>query len=193
MVELAERTPNVGAVGATVLRADRRDEVEMLGGARVNRVNAMISPAHAGISRTMPKPANIELDYVSCCCLLISASAFAQVGVIDERFFLYSEDVDWGLRMQRAGLRLVYAPDAEVWHKGGASVVHRSATHDYYMVRAALLLVQKHNPAMLPVALIHWLWRGILPKLMRGEWSRLAAASRGYADFLLRRSGERTQ
>lgn len=185
MVNLAERTPDMGAVGATILRHDQPERVEMFAGATVNRVNGMVKPIHAGARRSAPRPSSLSMDYVSGCCLLVGASAIERVGLMDERYFLYSEDVDWGLRMTRAGLRLAYCPSAEVWHKGGASVVHRSVTHDYYMVRGGLMLVQKHFKAMLPAALVYWLWRAIMPKLVRREWARLRAASRGYRDFVL--------
>jgi GT2 family glycosyltransferase len=173
------------AVGATVLRYEERDTVEMLGGATVSRLTGMVTPVGAGQRRDQSRPPSVPLDYVSGCCLLVPAATLERVGLMDERYFLYSEDVDWGLRMRRAGLRLVYCAAAEVWHKGGASVVHRSTVHDYYVVRGALMLVKKHFPGMLPIALVHWLIRGIMPKLLRREWRRLAAAIRGYRDFLM--------
>lgn len=184
MVALGLAAPEVGAVGATVLRRDRPEVVEMLAGATVSRTTGMVQPVGAGLPRRAPRPETPRMDYVSGCCLLVSMAAVRRVGLMDERYFLYSEDVDWGIRMRGAGLRLGFCPGAEVWHKGGASVRHRSAMHDYYMVRAALLLVKKHHASRLPLAMPYWLWRGILPKLLRGEWDRLRAALRGYADFV---------
>lgn len=187
MVGAAERLfpfGSLGAMGATILRQNR-PQVEMLGGATVRRWNAMVRRAGAEIDAGADRPATVRLDYVSGCCLLTSGDVVRRVGLMDDQFFLYSEDVDWGLRMQKHGLRLSYCPTAEVRHKGGGSVVHRSPVHDYYMVRAALMLVRKHAPAMVPAALVYWFARGILPKLARREWSRLRAASKGYRDFLM--------
>jgi GT2 family glycosyltransferase len=183
MIDAASGPGDFGAIGASVLRDDRPEVVELLGGAVVNRLG-MVTAIGAGSARSAPRPAGVRLDYVSGCCLLTRADIVSRVGLMDERYFLYSEDVDWGLRMRDAGLRLAYSPRAEVRHKGGAAVGHRSPLHDYYMVRGALLLVQKHWPAMLPLALIHWAWRGVLPKLVRLQWTRLRAASRGYRDFV---------
>ena len=181
--------------GATVLRYDTPDIVEMFGGATVNPATGMVRPLGSGLRRSDPRPPTgaIRLDYVSGCCLMIGAAAVGRVGLMDERYFLYSEDVDWGLRMRRAGLRLVYCPGAEVRHKGGATVVHRSTIHDYYVVRGALMLVRKHFPATLPIALMFWLFRGIAPKLLRREWRRVAAALRGYRDFILGTAGPAAQ
>jgi len=188
MVELAEATPHLGAVGATVLRYAQPDTVEMYAGATVSRATAMVSLAGSGARRDAPRPISIALDYVSACCLLTNADAVRRVGLLDERFFLYSEDADWGIRMRDAGLTLAWCRAAEVWHKGGGSVVHRSALHDYYMVRAALMLVRKHARPFLPWALAYWLWRGVLPKLVRGQWDRLRAAWQGYRDSLRSRT-----
>jgi len=185
LVDVALATPNVGAVGASVLRSDAPETLEMLAGARINAATGMVTPMHAGRQRNDERPAALPLHYVSGCCLLTSADAIRRVGLMDEGYFLYSEDADWGIRMRREGLTLTYSASAEVWHKGGAAVVHRSATHDYYVVRGALMLVRKLFPWLLPVALVHWAFRGVGTKLVRGQWARLRAAARGYRDFVI--------
>lgn len=58
---------------------------------------------------------------LSAACLLLRRAAVDQVGGLDERFFLYAEDVDLCLRLRRAGWRLLYVPAAEVRHERGAS------------------------------------------------------------------------
>jgi GT2 family glycosyltransferase len=39
------------------------------------------------------------------------------VGLLDESFFMYTEDADWCMRVRRAGYRIVYEPGAKIWHK----------------------------------------------------------------------------
>jgi hypothetical protein len=46
------------------------------------------------------------------------------------------------------------------------------------------MLLHRHFPLSLPIALPHAILRFILPKLVRGEWQRLRAAARGYRDFI---------
>jgi GT2 family glycosyltransferase len=91
--------------------------------------------------------------------------------------------------MTRAGYQLAYAPRAEIWHKGGGSVVHRSAMHDYYAVRGTLMLMHRHFRRMMPFVLAHAVLRFLVPKLVRGQWGRFAAAMRGYSDFLRHAAG----
>jgi GT2 family glycosyltransferase len=184
MVAHAESRDNVGAVGATVLRYDRPDRVETLAGARFNRLHGLVEWNHVDMARAAQRPDAVDIDFIAGCCLMVPCSTVARIGFMDEGYFLYGEDADWCLRMRRAGLTLTYCPSAEIWHKGGGTVVYRSPLHDYYAVRGTLMVLHKHFPLMLPIALVHALLRFLFPKLLRGEWDRLRAAARGYRDFI---------
>jgi hypothetical protein len=58
-----------------------------------------------------------EIGYATGCCLLTSRAVIAHVGMLDETYFMYTEDADWSLRVRRAGYRVLYEPRARVWHK----------------------------------------------------------------------------
>ncbi len=57
-----------------------------------------------------------DVDWMLGACLLIRRSALQDVGLMDERFFLYFEDVDWCYRMKKGGWRVCYLPEAEMVH-----------------------------------------------------------------------------
>jgi exopolysaccharide biosynthesis polyprenyl glycosylphosphotransferase len=57
-----------------------------------------------------------DVDWVLGACMMIRRSALKDVGLMDERFFLYFEDVDWCYRMKKRGWRVCYLPDAEMVH-----------------------------------------------------------------------------
>jgi GT2 family glycosyltransferase len=63
-----------------------------------------------------------EVDEVSGSCLLARCEAVEQVGLLDEQFFMYYDEVDWCYRMKAAGWRIVYVPEAQVVHHVAASV-----------------------------------------------------------------------
>jgi len=62
-----------------------------------------------------------ETDYATGCCLMATRSAVETIGLLDESYFMYSEDADWSLRARRAGFRVLYEPRARVWHKVSVS------------------------------------------------------------------------
>ena len=62
-----------------------------------------------------------ETGYASGCCLLAKRSAVERIGLLDESYFMYSEDADWCMRARRAGFRIMYEPRARVWHKVSVS------------------------------------------------------------------------
>jgi hypothetical protein len=53
--------------------------------------------------------------------LLLRATALRRIGLLDEAYFAYHEEVDWCRRAQRAGLSVMYQPFARLWHRGSSS------------------------------------------------------------------------
>lgn len=60
------------------------------------------------------------ISYVPTCCVLIRQSVFHRIGLMDERYFVYMDDVDFMYRAKRAGVKLLYQPESKVLHKVGA-------------------------------------------------------------------------
>ncbi len=93
-----------------------------------------------------------DVDWLSGACLLVRREAVAEVGGMDEGFFLFHEDVDWCLRMRRAGWIVAYEPAAVATHRMGVSrgavppavtwarhLAMRRYVHKHRVVPAALL------------------------------------------------------
>ncbi|MGH9585630.1 MAG: glycosyltransferase family 2 protein [Acidobacteriaceae bacterium] len=57
------------------------------------------------------------VDYAPTCCILIRRDVFSQIGLMDERYFVYSDDSDFLLRARRQQLRMFFIPKAKLWHK----------------------------------------------------------------------------
>jgi len=87
-----------------------------------------------------------EVDSVTGACMLIRAEAIAQVGLLDEQFFMYGEDLDWAYRIKNAGWKVAYNPSVTVFHVKGASSRHsRRAQVEFY--RAMDIFYRKHYAA----------------------------------------------
>lgn len=189
LVQTAEREPRAGMVGSKLLEYAERDRIQTIAGGTVQPWRGLTRPLGAGDLDQGQWEQVFEPDFITGASLLVTEEAVRRVGEMSEDYFLYSEEVDWCLRVRRSGLRLLYSPDSRVWHKGGRSVGHGSSLHDYYTVRSMLLLVRKFYPHLLPVTFVYSLWRCMAPKLVRRQPKRLLAVLRAYRDFLLRRRG----
>ena len=86
----------------------------------------------------------LEAEFLMGAVLLVRREAIEQVGGLDERFFLFSEEVDWCYRFRQAGWKTIFSPTAEAVHVGGASHVGQRFREQ---VQGHLLFLEKHRGA----------------------------------------------
>lgn len=85
-----------------------------------------------------------EVDSLTGAFMMLGREVIDKVGLLDEEFFMYGEDIDWCYRIKKAGWRIVYYPEAQILHyKGGSSKKKRIKTI-YEFHRAMLLFYNKH-------------------------------------------------
>ena len=87
----------------------------------------------------------MEIEVLSGCFLMVRSEVVRQVGLLDERFFFYSEDVDWCKRIHDAGWKLVYYPEAEAIHYGGGSSANDAARFNVEFIKANWQYWKKHK------------------------------------------------
>ena len=83
-----------------------------------------------------------EVTFMTGCCMLIHTDVFHKVGLFDENFFMYYEDTDLSLGMYRHQIRMLYVPDACVWHRLQGKT--EKPYYAYYMTRNKLYFFKKH-------------------------------------------------
>ncbi|HEX5473019.1 MAG TPA: glycosyltransferase family 2 protein [Vicinamibacterales bacterium] len=93
-------------------------------------------------------------DWVSGACLLVPRAGAEAVGLLDERFFLYTEDVDFCAALRARGGRVLFTPAAEVTHLRGRSRAAAPAASTAAYRRSQLAFYEKHHPAWAP--LLKW-------------------------------------
>jgi GT2 family glycosyltransferase len=75
-------------------------------------------------------------DFATGCCVIIGREVIETVGLLDDRYFLYLEDVDWSVRAQLHGFKIGFCPESIVWHKNAGSTGGAgSPVHQYYQTR----------------------------------------------------------
>ena len=138
-----------------------------------------------------------ELETASFCCILVPTAAFDEVGPLDERFFMYYEETDFlHHALDEGGYRLLYVPDALVYHRESASSGGgwMNPFKQYYATRNRLYLVRKNAPSRVRYALFtlyFWLTRipTFVPLILRGKWPLLRAQALGILHYYQGRMG----
>lgn len=129
------------------------------------------------------------VDYITGCSMLMPVDLIRSVGLMDEDYFLYWEEVDYNARIQEAGHQSLYVPASRVWHKVSASIGGANPLQQRYEARNRLYFHQRHLPQRLAVVRAHLL-REFLHLIKTRQWRSAAARLRGVADFQLGRSGQ---
>ncbi|MBN1640796.1 MAG: glycosyltransferase family 2 protein [Anaerolineae bacterium] len=118
-------------------------------------------PRHPALRRykvlDQPDDAVCEVDWVVGACLLVRREAIEEVGLMDERYFMYSEELDWQRRIRDAGWVVVYLPAAQVVHHEGKSSQQVRALTDIRYGRSKVRYFRQHHGALHGEVVRQWL------------------------------------
>jgi N-acetylglucosaminyl-diphospho-decaprenol L-rhamnosyltransferase len=115
------------------------------------------NPRFAGYNLThLDEDKTVEVDAVMGAFMLVRLSAVAEIGLLDEQFFMYGEDLDWAYRLKAHGWQVWYHPTARVRHLKGATTRKQSRRMLIEFYRAMWLFHRKHYAAR-NVFLLNWL------------------------------------
>jgi GT2 family glycosyltransferase len=154
LAECLDRRPEVGCAGARHLNADRTlqrsmDRFPTLHGDLLSYSEAYrLPPVRAYLRRYHPwwgdHDVEREVGWVNGACLMVRREVIETVGLLDESFFIYGEELDWCYRMWGRGWRVVFAPGAEVVHLGGQAMDAASARRIVLLYLGQLKFYDKH-------------------------------------------------
>jgi hypothetical protein len=104
-----------------------------------------------------------EVDWVSGACLMIRRADLDAVGLLDERFFMYTEDVDLCARVRARGRQVLFLADAQIEHLRGRSVASAPRPTSVAYRRSQIAFYEKHHPRWVPALRAYLKIRGRLP------------------------------
>lgn len=171
LVRALDASPGAAIAGPRIVDAEGRAELSfgsmisplaelrqkvLVGGH--DRALPLISPY---VERLTRRSRNV--DWVSGACLLVRRQDANAVGLIDERYFMYAEDVDFCAAVRARGRAVLFVPDAVITHlRGRSAATARPATDAAYR-RSQLAFYQKHHPGWVPALRLYMKLRGRLP------------------------------
>jgi len=144
LVSVAEQDPRVGFVSGKVYFYDDPNRLQSVG--RISHPLRLAGTLLGCGELDQGQYDEIrEHDFVDDVFLLVRRAVFEEVGGYDPTFFLMYEETDWCARIRRAGFKIMYTPDAKVWHKGNlTAATGRSSIHQFYLTRNQIPFV-RHN------------------------------------------------
>lgn len=179
LVTEGEKTPRAGILGPVIYYAGERKKI-WFAGARFDSQTCTVLTVGFNQVDQRADPLPVESDYISGCALLIKRETIERIGLLDERFFLYWEDVDWGLRAQKVGFRNLVVPSAGIWHKVSVSTGGmESPLRVYHKTRSHLLFAKIHRPSALKRLQIGF-FRDIAWLLLKSNDPDRVRKARGY-------------
>lgn len=171
LVARLRATPDVAVAGPRLVNA--RGEPELSFGRMIGPWNELRQKTLGALvaRRVPPFPAWLRRrtaaehypDWVSAACLLARRQDALEAGLFDERFFMYTEDVDFCAAIRGLGRRVLFTPAAEVVHIGGRSRASAPAATDRAYRASQVAFYAKHHPGWLPWLRAYLRLRGKLP------------------------------
>lgn len=183
LVAAKEAVSGAGLCGSVLLEWDRPDEIQAIGG--VFRKSLGMA-WHLRELPTVPSALPgvcLHVDYPVGASLYVEKDYLDNVGLMDDSYFLYGEEMDWVERGRRRGYRPVVALGSRLFHREGASTgshggVRRiSLLSERYSVINRLRITLKFWPTYLPIVWLS-LWAVVLDRLIHGEQARAALVLR---------------
>jgi len=154
MVAYADAHPDVGIVGPQLLNEDRsvqssRRRFPTLATALFESTWLQACAPRRLLARyyvqDQPDDAALDVDWVKGAALMARREAIEQVGLMDEGYFMYSEELDWCKRFKDADWRVVYLPAAQIVHYGGKSSDQVVTSRHIYFQTSKVRYFHKHH------------------------------------------------
>lgn len=101
-----------------------------------------------------------EVDWVSGACLLVRRHDAEAVGLLDERYFMYAEDVDFCAAIRANGKKILFTPTTKIVHLRGRSALTKSQLTKTNYHRSKLAFYKKHHPQWTQILQIYLRLRG---------------------------------
>jgi GT2 family glycosyltransferase len=120
-----------------------------------------VGPVSAWVERTTRREQYV--DWVSGACLLVRRKVAEEAGLLDERFFLYTEDVDFCASVRARGWKVLFTPAAEIVHLRGRSRATAARQMNAAYRRSQLAFYEKHHPRMVPLLRAYLRLKGQMP------------------------------
>jgi hypothetical protein len=194
LCKCAAAQPQVALFGSTILEYYQRDRVQCAGGCHYFPLLTIFRQVLAGstLNVALQHEEAIKLDYVSGAAMFLRVAAIRQVGILNEEYFLFYEELDYTQRLKRQGYEIGWCKHSLVYHKGSASVGNaregnreKLRNANYYENLSTLKYTANFHPKLLPLVMVLRFGLKSLALLSRGDFYLFQPLVKAYKDFIL--------
>ena len=171
LINKAESDKHLGAVGSVLYYADRPEVVQAWGGGRVWTSFGYVKHA------LKAKPAD-WFDYLTAASMLVRTEALQDTGLLDEGFFLYWEDTEFGFRLRRNGWKLGVASRSRILHKENGSTAGAGNSRARYFTTSGIrfLAAAAEHPWL---SILLFVLLRTTKSLLTGDWGKFVQIVQG--------------
>ena len=155
LIDRLRTTPEAAIAGPRLVSADGRPELSF--GRMISPFNELWQQRRSAEWIARETAREQFVDWVSGACLLVHRADAEAAGLLDERFFLYTEDVDFCHSVRRLGRKVLFTPAAEITHLRGRSRAAQPQASNAAYRRSQLAFYRKHHPWAVPLLRLY-LW-----------------------------------
>jgi GT2 family glycosyltransferase len=188
LVRAADTDASIGVIGPTIYEYDAPNVIQSAG-VRINFWTGRLMVLNKGKRddeiEHFTADTLLPADVVVGACFLIKRKVIEKVGKLDPTYFCYGEELDWCVRISKAGYRIVCDLNSKIWHKKGASTSKVKQFAEYYPHRNWVINVRKH--ARLPQFISFLLFYPAysIPGLLKArQFGHIRCFVRGFIDGL---------
>jgi GT2 family glycosyltransferase len=161
LIARLEATPSAAVAGPRLV--NEQGEPELSFGRMISPLNEL-RQKHRSAEWIARETAREQIvDWVSGACLLVRRRDAVRAGLLDERFFLYTEDVDFCYALRRLGRKILFTPAAEITHLRGRSRASQPGASTAAYRRSHVAFYEKHHPLAAPLLKTYLRWKGQWP------------------------------
>ncbi|MBI9062285.1 MAG: glycosyltransferase family 2 protein [Marinilabiliaceae bacterium] len=164
LVDLLECDTSIGAVSPLITYTERPGVIQYAGFTHLNPFTLRMKAIGHGELDTGQFKTVRETPFAHGCAMILPARIIQEVGLMEEKYFLYYEEHDWSRRIRKAGYKICFQPQSKVYHKESISTGKNSTLKTYFINRNRLLFMQRNYNFVTQIVALFYLLCVSIPK-----------------------------
>ena len=188
LIKRLETSPKIGVVCPKIRFAWDTNPIQFTGYTPLSTITVRNRAIGFGEEDNGQYDTTHQTPYAHGAAMMLKREVIDKVGLMPECYFLYYEELDWSMMINRAGYEIWYDPASTIYHKESQSTGQNSPLRTYYITRNRLLLVKRNYTGMKKCLAYIYLQmivanRDILRFIIKGRTDLIKATVKGLQDF----------